>query len=110
MQVLLTDKDFRKIAFNKKSNYKLHIVFMQLRGKAMPASKVLISSVLLVLGTATIAYSAYSHRVAVPDFYSGHTHTMTGSQHITGTEGAPSHSGGLDRSGCHNASVPYHCH
>ena len=25
-------------------------------------------------------------------------------------QGAPSHSGGLDRNGCHNGSVPYHCH
>jgi hypothetical protein len=25
-------------------------------------------------------------------------------------QGAPAHSGGLDRNGCHNASVPYQCH
>jgi hypothetical protein len=38
-------------------------------------------------------------------FYVGHTHGEDGS-----TLGAPQHSGGLDRNGCHNASVPYHCH
>jgi hypothetical protein len=39
------------------------------------------------------------------EFYVGHTHGEDGS-----TQGAPQHSGGLDRNGCHNASVPYHCH
>ena len=39
------------------------------------------------------------------EFYSGHTHTENGI-----TIGAPQHSGGTDRYGCHNASVPYHCH
>jgi hypothetical protein len=37
-------------------------------------------------------------------FYSGHTHD--GDE----THGAPAHSGGTDANGCHNASVPYHCH
>lgn len=38
------------------------------------------------------------------EFYSGHTH-------IEGdTQGAPSHSGGTNSAGCHNGSVPYHCH
>jgi hypothetical protein len=38
------------------------------------------------------------------DFFAGHTH---GSGE---THGAPAHSGGTDRNGCHNGSVPYHCH
>lgn len=38
------------------------------------------------------------------EYYKGHTH-LNG-----GTQGAPEHSGGTDRNGCHNASVPYHCH
>ena len=42
-------------------------------------------------------------RTAV-EFFKGHTHD--GEQ----TVGAPSHSGGLDRYGCHNRSVPSHCH
>ncbi len=38
------------------------------------------------------------------DFHPGHTH-------VDGvTIEAPEHSGGTDRWGCHNASVPYHCH
>lgn len=37
-------------------------------------------------------------------YFVGHTHE-DGS-----TIGAPQHSGGLNRQGCHNASVPYHCH
>lgn len=37
-------------------------------------------------------------------YFAGHTHDADG------THGAPSHSGGLDRQGCHNKSVPYHCH
>lgn len=39
------------------------------------------------------------------EFNLGHTHSEDGS-----TQGAPQHSGGTDRNGCHNASVPYHCH
>jgi hypothetical protein len=39
------------------------------------------------------------------EFYSGHTHDVDGA-----TIGAPSHSGGTNSAGCHNASVPYHCH
>lgn len=38
------------------------------------------------------------------EFYTGHTH-LEGE-----TIDAPQHSGGTDRYGCHNASVPYHCH
>ena len=38
------------------------------------------------------------------EFFKGHTHE--GNETI----GAPEHSGGLDRNGCHNKSVPYHCH
>lgn len=38
------------------------------------------------------------------DFYNGHTHDDVG------THGAPKHSGGTDSYGCHNGSVPYHCH
>ena len=40
----------------------------------------------------------------ITQFYSEHYHLQAE------TIGAPSHSGGTDRFGCHNASVPYHCH
>ncbi len=39
------------------------------------------------------------------EFYPGHTHDANGL-----AIDAPEHSGGTDRNGCHNASVPYHCH
>jgi len=39
------------------------------------------------------------------EFFSGHTHGEDGS-----SIGAPQHSGGTDKRGCHNRSVPYHCH
>ena len=39
------------------------------------------------------------------EFYKGHTHTEDGE-----TIGGPQHSGGTDAKGCHNGSVPYHCH
>jgi hypothetical protein len=38
-------------------------------------------------------------------FYPVHSHSVGGD-----TIDAPQHSGGTDRFGCHNASVPYHCH
>ena len=39
------------------------------------------------------------------EFYKGHTHSEDGQ-----VIGAPQHSGGTDANGCHNGSVPYHCH
>lgn len=39
------------------------------------------------------------------DFFNGHWHDQHGDAH-----GAPAHGGGLDANGCHNKSVPYHCH
>jgi hypothetical protein len=38
-------------------------------------------------------------------YFKGHSHPVDGL-----TVGAPEHSGGTDKYGCHNASVPYHCH
>lgn len=57
--------------------------------------------------TATGAYglSNYSHQRTPTEFYNGHSHNAEGH-----TSGAPQHSGGLDKYGCHNGSVPYHCH
>lgn len=53
----------------------------------------------------SMAYSLYAGNPREPTaYYIGHRH-----QHDA-TVGAPSHGGGLDRYGCHNASVPYHCH
>ena len=41
----------------------------------------------------------------IVSFFSGHSHGHDGSTH-----GGPQHSGGTDSYGCHNGSVPYHCH
>lgn len=70
--------------------------------------RILIISVMAgVILTAGTAYAVldFSHQKEPVAFYDGHTH-----DHDGGTHGAPSHSGGTDRYGCHNGSVPYHCH
>ena len=67
---------------------------------------------LLVFGIAALIFSAgtayavldFSHQKQPVEFYTGHMHDEGG------TTGAPSHSGGTNRYGCHNGSVPYHCH
>lgn len=41
----------------------------------------------------------------VVSYFGGHIH-----EHDGDTHGAPQHSGGTDAYGCHNGSVPYHCH
>ena len=51
-----------------------------------------------------VVFASVGNPRAVVDFFHGHTHDGDD------TFGAPSHSGGLDRYGCHNKSVPYHCH
>lgn len=56
----------------------------------------------VIVGGVTYA-NGYNPRQSV-EFYTGHTHDADG------THGAPGHSGGTDRYGCHNGSVPYHCH
>lgn len=53
---------------------------------------------------ASAAYGALGNKRVPTEFYTGHTH------HDHGTQGAPEHSGGTNKQGCHNASVPYHCH
>ena len=62
---------------------------------------------LVVVGVVLVASGAYAgfadNRTPV-EFFKGHAHS---NGHAIG---APEHSGGLDRNGCHNASVPYHCH
>ena len=58
-----------------------------------------------VIGIASLAYAGLSSTGRTPVvFHPGHTHEGDV------TVDAPSHSGGTDKDGCHNASVPYHCH
>lgn len=58
---------------------------------------------LVAVGASVVYADSLGSRKPV-EFYSGHTHDSDG------THGAPSHSGGTDSRGCHNGSVPYHCH
>lgn len=56
-----------------------------------------------VVGATVVVANVINPRIAV-EFYNGHSHDAEG------THGAPSHSGGTNSAGCHNGSVPYHCH
>jgi hypothetical protein len=69
--------------------------------------KKLILSAIVFVVLAVGGAVAYSTQMNKPvEFYNGHSH-----DHDMAVIGdAPQHSGGLDRNGCHNASVPYHCH
>ena len=66
--------------------------------------KLFIGIVAAIAVTAAAASAEFGGARQPVAFYTGHSHE--GEQ----TNGAPEHSGGLDRYGCHNASVPYHCH
>jgi hypothetical protein len=65
----------------------------------------IVGSVLVVAAVSGVAYANLGGRPEPVEFYQGHTHGENGK-----AIGAPEHSGGLDRNGCHNGSVPYHCH
>jgi hypothetical protein len=63
-----------------------------------------------LVGVVAISGSAFalkdwSHQKTPVEFYTGHSHNEDGITH-----GAPQHSGGTNAMGCHNGSVPYHCH
>jgi hypothetical protein len=61
----------------------------------------------VIIAGASIAYAGLLNprHDEITNFYSEHTHSIAGD-----TIDAPQHSGGTDSWGCHNASVPYHCH
>lgn len=66
----------------------------------------LIAGAALVLGVGgAYAGGLFDSRAEPVEFYKGHTHGPN-----MEAIGAPSHSGGTDSEGCHNASVPRHCH
>ena len=64
------------------------------------------SSLVLIFAVAGVAYALGSNprSYEITNFQPGHSHESEI------TEGALQHSGGTDSYGCHNASVPYHCH
>jgi hypothetical protein len=63
-------------------------------------------SIFLVFAFSSAAYSLIDNprKAEITNFFTGHYHQAEE------TIGAPSHSGRTDRYGCHNRSVPYHCH
>jgi hypothetical protein len=65
----------------------------------------IIGLALAVAAASGVAYANLGGRSEPVEFYKGHAHGPNGE-----TIGAPEHSGGTDANGCHNGSVPYHCH
>ena len=62
--------------------------------------------VLVFLSGVTYAVNYTNPRASeITEYSPSHWHDEHGVTHE-----AVSHSGGTDRHGCHNASVPYHCH
>lgn len=70
----------------------------------MKTKTVVIGTAIAAIFGATAAYASLVNPRTPVEFLKGHSH-----EHGQ-TIGAPQHSGGTDRFGCHNASVPYHCH
>lgn len=70
----------------------------------MKIKKVALFAIATVIFAGSAAYAALNDVREPVVFFSGHTHDHGE------TIGAPSHSGGTDKFGCHNGSVPYHCH
>lgn len=63
------------------------------------------SALIAISGTAIALQQNDNPRAhEIVEYFIGHTHDHDG------THGAPQHSGGTDSYGCHNGSIPYHCH
>lgn len=71
----------------------------------MTKRKLLLILAVPAVVAAGIAYADIGNMRTAVEFYKRHTHDDDGMTHD-----GPQHGGGLDRYGCHNASVPYHCH
>lgn len=65
----------------------------------------LIAGAICVLGVGGAYANGFFGTQTPVEFYKGHTHGPN-----MEAIGAPAHSGGTDAEGCHNASVPRHCH
>ena len=57
-----------------------------------------------IASSMTLVYRANSEYPDAIEYFKGHYHKDRV------THGAPEHSGGTNKQGCHNGSVPYHCH
>lgn len=64
----------------------------------------IVLSAIAIIAASGIAYAGFQNPRTAVEFFTGHSHENGE------TVKAPQHSGGTDRYGCHNASVPYHCH
>ncbi|MEL7466644.1 MAG: hypothetical protein AAFN79_21400 [Pseudomonadota bacterium] len=71
----------------------------------MKTKTIIAAAVATIVASAAYGVQNYNFMREPVVFYSGHVHLPNGE-----TIDAPQHSGGLDSAGCHNASVPYHCH
>lgn len=67
-------------------------------------NKYLVLILMLLISAISFAVIKNPRISEITVFYQDHSHNSEE------TIGAPQHSGGTDRFGCHNASVPYHCH
>ncbi len=69
--------------------------------------KIVVIALISIVALSGSAYALkdWSHQRTPVEYYTGHTHDEEG--HAVG---APEHSGGTNAMGCHNGSVPYHCH
>lgn len=70
----------------------------------MKAKKAAIFAIIGAALIGTVAYAALNDARVPVEFFKGHSHEDGK------TVGAPEHSGGTNSQGCHNGSVPYHCH
>lgn len=68
--------------------------------------RIIIAAIIMLVGIGS-AYAVAKinpRQSETTAFYPKHSHANDE------TIGAPKHSGGTDAYGCHNGSVPYHCH
>ncbi len=72
----------------------------------MPKKRTALIIAIAIVMVAGLAYASLLNprQQEIQKYFQGHSH----SDGVT--INAPNHSGGTDRYGCHNASVPYHCH
>lgn len=63
------------------------------------------AAIVAVAAASSVAYAEFGSKQTPTDWFAGHWHDEHGQ-----AVDAPAHSGGTDAYGCHNGSVPYHCH
>lgn len=84
---------------------RMMVSFQKAGGRTMKRTDVVFAILVVAVIGAGAAYAKLNNPREAVEFYAGHSHDADGK-----AVNAPEHSGGLDRNGCHNRSVPYHCH